>query len=428
METKRKQFKTIDEYIASFPKNVQDILERLRQVVKESAPKAEESINYGIPTFKLNGKNLVHFAAFKNHIGFYPTPSAIEAFKKDLSKYKQAKGSVQFLINKPIPFEIINEIVKFRAKGVKVEQTLHSEEFFPVEREYKRCIGALKDSGILLILPISKKLGVIGVDGKEYPVPSKKQILNLLKINRKLINSKIPQGFERLLLTPMSMSIPIIIDRLKETIIRQTLENKIFQTRRYNSDPLILVYVNTEKPVLIWETLRQTIEVNELVYFPQEYSSNPEGQNKFEIINNGSICAVPGWSIGLVESLPFMPEQDKANTLRGRKQLPVGFSPREYLQILHTKPYHGETGKTIEDFITEFLIRLTTTNEVSNDRYDDNALWLLGQYLRTKYGSLVPTGWWHRKFECLRLDAHRTGNKLCTRSWGASTVVRLAKF
>lgn len=111
----RKQFKTIDEYIAAFPKDVQDILEELRRVIRESAPNADEAISYGIPTFKLNG-NLVHFAAFKNHVGFYPTPSAIVAFKKELSQYKQAKGSVQFPIDKPIPLNIVKKIVKFRVK------------------------------------------------------------------------------------------------------------------------------------------------------------------------------------------------------------------------------------------------------------------------------------------------------------------------
>ncbi|MDE1727268.1 MAG: DUF1801 domain-containing protein [Thaumarchaeota archaeon] len=115
MTTPRKQFKTMDEYIATFPKNVQDILKKLRYVISESAPKAEETINYGIPTFKLNG-NLVHFAAFKNHIGFYPTPSAIIAFKKELSPYKQAKGSVQFPIDKEIPFDVVKKIVKYRLK------------------------------------------------------------------------------------------------------------------------------------------------------------------------------------------------------------------------------------------------------------------------------------------------------------------------
>lgn len=111
----RRRFKTMDEYIAAFPQNVRDILERLRRIIKESAPQSEETISYGIPTFKLNG-NLVHFAAFKNHIGFYPTPSAIVAFKKELSLYKQAKGSVQFPINQPIPFDLVKKIVRYRVK------------------------------------------------------------------------------------------------------------------------------------------------------------------------------------------------------------------------------------------------------------------------------------------------------------------------
>lgn len=111
----RHQFNTMDEYIAAFPKNIQDILERLRRVIRESAPESDETINYGIPTFKLNG-NLVHFAAFKRHIGFYPTPSAVVAFKKELSPYKQAKGSVQFPIDQPIPFDLVKKIVRFKVK------------------------------------------------------------------------------------------------------------------------------------------------------------------------------------------------------------------------------------------------------------------------------------------------------------------------
>ncbi len=107
--------KAIDWYIAAFPKNVQGILKKLRKTIRETAPEAEETIAYGIPTFKQNG-NLVHFAAFKRHIGFYPTPSAIAAFKKELSSYKQAKGSVQFPIDEPIPFGLVKKIVKFRVK------------------------------------------------------------------------------------------------------------------------------------------------------------------------------------------------------------------------------------------------------------------------------------------------------------------------
>jgi len=110
------QYNTIDEYIKTFPEDIEVILEKMRQAIKKAAPKAVEAISYQMPTFKLNGKNLVHFAAFKNHIGFYPTPSGMESFQKELSPYKHAKGSVQFPLDKPIPLELVEKIVNFRVK------------------------------------------------------------------------------------------------------------------------------------------------------------------------------------------------------------------------------------------------------------------------------------------------------------------------
>jgi uncharacterized protein YdhG (YjbR/CyaY superfamily) len=115
MKQERIVFADIDSYIASFPKETQAILEGLRKTIRLAAPEAKETINYGMPTFTLKG-NLVHFAAFKNHIGFYPTPSGIEEFKKELSVYKGAKGSVQFPIDQPLPLELISKIVKFRVR------------------------------------------------------------------------------------------------------------------------------------------------------------------------------------------------------------------------------------------------------------------------------------------------------------------------
>ncbi|MCA9194279.1 MAG: DUF1801 domain-containing protein [Planctomycetales bacterium] len=109
---------TIDAYISGFPENVQEILQRIRRIISDAAPEAEEAIKYQIPTFLLGG-NLVHFAAFAKHIGFYPTPSGIEQFKDALSAYKSAKGSVQFPLDSPIPFGLIKRIVKFRVKEVQ---------------------------------------------------------------------------------------------------------------------------------------------------------------------------------------------------------------------------------------------------------------------------------------------------------------------
>ena len=107
--------KEIDKFIAGFPKEVREILEKIRETIRGAAPEAEETINYGIPTFTLGG-NLVHYSAFKNHIGFYPTPSGVEKFKKELSAYEMAKGSVKFPLDQPIPYGLIQRIVEFRVK------------------------------------------------------------------------------------------------------------------------------------------------------------------------------------------------------------------------------------------------------------------------------------------------------------------------
>ena len=112
MESNKVGFISIDEYIATFTEEIQKILEELRATIKASAPDAEEKISYQMPTFALKG-NLVHFAAWKNHIGFYPTPSGTQAFKHELSIYEGAKGSVKFPIEKPLPLELISKIVKF---------------------------------------------------------------------------------------------------------------------------------------------------------------------------------------------------------------------------------------------------------------------------------------------------------------------------
>lgn len=112
MENK-KSFTSIDEYIESFPQETQKILREIRATIRAAAPQAEEKISYQMPTFFLNG-NLVHFAAFKNHIGLYPTPSGTEAFKEEIARYKAAKGSIQLPIDEPMPLKLISRIVKFR--------------------------------------------------------------------------------------------------------------------------------------------------------------------------------------------------------------------------------------------------------------------------------------------------------------------------
>lgn len=115
MKTKRKAPKNIDEYITGFPEDVQEILEKIRMTVRQAAPEAEETIKYQMPTFTLKG-NLVYFAAFKDHIGFYPPVTGYAKIKKELLVYQGPKGSLKFPLDEPMPYDLITKIVKFRVK------------------------------------------------------------------------------------------------------------------------------------------------------------------------------------------------------------------------------------------------------------------------------------------------------------------------
>jgi len=133
MRTDQTAPKNIDEYIAGFPKDVQEILEKIRLIIRKAAPDAQETLKYQLPTFTLKG-NLVHFGAFKKHIGFYPTPTGTEKFKNELSAYEGAKGSIKFPLDKQIPYDLINKIVEFRIKenldraAVKGKRKLSTKE------------------------------------------------------------------------------------------------------------------------------------------------------------------------------------------------------------------------------------------------------------------------------------------------------------
>jgi uncharacterized protein YdhG (YjbR/CyaY superfamily) len=120
----RDQFAIIDEYIASFPPDVQQKLSKMRAVIHRAVPDAEEAIRYGIPTFRLEGSNLVHFAAFKDHLSFFPTASGVEHFRKELSAYQLGKGTIQIPLNGPVPYDLVERIARFRAEETRKKKRL----------------------------------------------------------------------------------------------------------------------------------------------------------------------------------------------------------------------------------------------------------------------------------------------------------------
>ena len=126
--SERATARSIDEYIAGFPEETGRVLSEMRALIKSVAPQATETISYAIPTFDLQGKHLVHFAGFKNHVGLYPAPSGIKAFEADLAPYRSGKGSVRFPLGRPLPKELIRRIVEFRVKEIAGDIRLSGEK------------------------------------------------------------------------------------------------------------------------------------------------------------------------------------------------------------------------------------------------------------------------------------------------------------
>ncbi len=297
---------------------------------------------------------------------------------------------------------------------------------FPLGKEYARSIAVLGRAGILTLLPRSEKLGVAGIGGKEYPVPTREQLRKVFARNKELVRRKMRQGFTRLQLTPLAMPISKLIDRAKNAILEHAAAGKIIRTKQKPAGADIPICVNTDEPVWIWERVRKAVDTPKLVYFPQAYAErNHQGLTKEEVMQKTRLCAVPGWSVGLIEPMPVMPQQGQGKVMGGRKQLEGYSTPHEYLRALSAPAYQGETGWTLEDFLTHFITQLETTGQVSHDRYDSNALWLLGSYVPNLGGNrmkrLVPVGYWARRR--LYLSVHRSANRL--RGCVARSTVRL---
>lgn len=296
------------------------------------------------------------------------------------------------------------------------------ESLFPVEAEYTRCVRELNRSAIVSLLPESESLGVVGIDGKEYPLPTPEELRDIFARNRELIERKVGQGFTSLQLTPLAVPLSFLIDRAQWAVNRHAKAGKIFQTKAKPSDPDIPVQVNTEEPVWTWNTLSGAFDGDNLVYFPDNYASRAHhGKTKKEVMQAPAVCAVPGWSIGLVEPHVLIPKSGQGKTVGDRRQLEAYSSPQDYLRFMAQPAYQGESGWTPEDFLTHFITRLDATNQVSHDWNDQSALWLTGSWLPEAGG--VPNGNWSRGYGQLDLGADYAVIRF--EHWGARSTVRL---
>lgn len=299
-----------------------------------------------------------------------------------------------------------------------------TEELFSLESEYARMTSALGRVGILKILPRSGSFGVIGIKGEAYPVPTQEELQRIFTSNKALVDRKLRQGFTQLQLTPIGMPVPRLLERVKGAIAEHAAAGRVMQTKQKPNDAAVMAQVNAGKPLWAWETVLKAMDSPEMVYFPQSYKKGDHrGLAKEEVLKNQRLCAVPGWSVGLIEPIPMMPKKGQGRTIGMREQLEAGATPREYLQKLSGNAYEGETGWTQEDFLAHFVTQLDTLDQVSHNRYDGNALWLLGSFMPNKYSGIVPVGYWTRVPGRINMSAHRAGNRL--KDWVARSMVRL---
>ncbi len=302
-----------------------------------------------------------------------------------------------------------------------VSERLATLERFPVEKEYGRCLNSLVRVGAVSLLPREESLGVIGLDGEEYALPTPQEVTHLFDRNKNLVEEKMRQGFTRLQLVPFATPLVVLRDLAKVAILKHARKGQIFQTKRNPSNPDVAVAVNTEEPLWMWDSYLTGESNGGLIYLPSYFSSNPQGITKPALIQRPDICAVPGWSVTLVEDSPFLAQPGQGSKVGGRAQLETNHSPHEYLQTLQHPEYQGETGFTPEDLLIDFLTRLEETNQVSHDWHDNSAAWLTGAYFPQE--GFVPGGYWYRDVQKLNLDRYYPDNR--DAGWGASSTVRL---
>lgn len=263
------------------------------------------------------------------------------------------------------------------------------EKEFHLKEQYKDQIRVLNETGVLELLPDTESLGILGIDGKEYPLPSYDSIRTSLEAHKEFFETKKAQGFEKLLLVPQGMPLSLLCDRMKREILKKHKEGNLKSTE---GTPLEL---DEKEPLSIWDNYKDADTNGSLVYFPESLTNDHKGKTKQALIDEGQ-----AWDVVFIEDLPNLPAEGKGE-IRGeegkeRKQIEANKSPTEYLTMMQDNPeYHGESGTTPELWITYFVTELHRKNYVIDDwQGGGKASYQTGAYFPDS--SVVPYCYWPR--------------------------------
>lgn len=266
-----------------------------------------------------------------------------------------------------------------------------------LKNQYETKAKILNQLGLLEILPKSQEIGILGIDGQEYPFPKMEAIEQELKNNKELFETKIAQGFTELEIVPFAMPLQRLINTLKKQLFKHHKEGKLFHTKKNQDDPneeLKPFDLKEDDPLYVWDNYQNADENGELFYDIKKFSKkNHQGKTKQEMIEALKQSQMPGYLVTFREKSINIPREGKGEIKHNRKQLEANKTPKEYLQLLlKGKQYKGEFGQTLEEWITEFLIHLEETNQVIDD-YQGNgsASYLIGMFFHVSGN--VPFGY-----------------------------------
>jgi hypothetical protein len=290
-----------------------------------------------------------------------------------------------------------------KAKLWPLEQELPQAE---LSRQYESQKEILIKTNILEKLSTGE-LGIKGIDNKEYPYPTLKEITERLKAKQEKLKTKIEQGFNQLLIVPFGMSLDNLIEKYKQVILKHHQENKLFATKKDPSDPDEPLELDENLPIWQWDGYNDADTNGNLVYHPKKFDKNDHrGQTKQEILNQTH----QGFNILLIENNPNIPRAGQGKTIKNRKQLEAGKSPIDYLNILNTDPqYQYESGMTPEEQIMLAIIYLEQNDQVIDDySVNGSASCQLGAFFFTSGN--VPYAFWRRDFRQAHLNRESAGH------------------
>ena len=280
------------------------------------------------------------------------------------------------------------------AKKEGLGQRLESQEFesLNLREQYEAQVQALLNSGIIE----SQSESIEGIDAQEYPLPSYEAVIERFKENETMIKNKIEQGFTRLLMVPIAMSLDKLIDKYKESLLKHHKAKKLFATKLNPSDPDLPLELNEKEPIWVWDKYKNADTKGELIYYPQEFSKNHGGKTKLELIAETKSSSTPGWQVLLIEDLPNIPREKKGKTIGTRPQLEANKTPNEYLKTIQTEAtYQNESGLTPEDWLILAATNLEKTNQVTDDYQGNGSIsYEIGAYFPSSGG--VPSAYWDR--------------------------------